>query len=110
LQLRNREQYREAIAPLKAAAALLPDLGIIPKVLAACYFQLNYLPPAISAAKRAIELRPTDIDVAWMLGTAHARLEQFNEMEKYARRVAILRGDSAHWYQVVREFNGQFDS
>ncbi len=109
LQLRNQEQYGAAIAPLKQAAAALPDLAIIYKALAACYFQTNDLASAIQAAKRAIELRPTDIDVAFMLGVAHARLEQFNEMEKYARRVAQLRGDSTQWYHVVREFNGQFD-
>ncbi len=109
LQLRNQEQYAAAIAPLRQAAQELPDLGIIHKVLAACYFQVGELPAAIQAAKRALELRPTDMDLAWLLGVAHARLEQFSEMEQYARRVAALRGDSTQWYQVVREFNGQFD-
>lgn len=109
LQLRNQEKYGEAIVPLQQAAKALPDLAIIYKVLAACYFQVGDLPGVIQSAKRALELRPTDIDVAFMLGVAHARLEQFNEMEKYARRVAVLRGDSTEWYQVVREFHGQFD-
>lgn len=109
LQLRNQEKYRQAIEPLLRAIKTLPDLAIVAKVLAACYFQVGDLPAAIQSAKRALELRPTDMDLAWMLGVAHARLEQFNEMEKYARRVAVLRGDSTQWYQVVREFNGQFD-
>ncbi|MCC7164383.1 MAG: tetratricopeptide repeat protein [Anaerolineae bacterium] len=109
LQLRNREKYREAIAPLQQAAKALPDLAILYKVLAACYFQINDLPNVIRAAKRGFELRPTDQDLAYMLGVAHARLEQFNEMENYARRVAVLRGDSTQWYQVVREFHGKFD-
>lgn len=109
LQLRNQEKYREAIAPLREAAQALSDLGIIYKVLAACYFQVNDLAHVIASAKHALELRPTDIDLVFMLGVAHARLEQFNEMEKYARRVAVLRGDSTEWYQVVREFHGQFD-
>lgn len=109
LQLRNQEKYRQAIEPLRRAVKTLPDLAIVAKVLAACYFQVGDLPAAIQSAKRALELRPTDMDLAWMLGVAHARLEQFNEMEKYARRVAVLRGDSTQWYQVVREFNGQFD-
>lgn len=109
LQLRNQEKYREAIPPLLEAAKALPDLGIIYKVLAACYFQVGDMAHAIANAKRALELRPTDIDMAYMLGVAHAQLEQFNEMEKYARRVAVLRGDSTEWYQVVREFHGHFD-
>lgn len=109
LQLRNQEKYREAIGPLQQAAAALPDLAIIYKVLAACYFQVNDLTDVVRSAKRALELRPTDMDLAYMLGVAHARLEQFNEMEKYAHRVAALRGDSSHWYDVIREFNGQFD-
>lgn len=109
LQLRNQEKYREAIAPLQAAAHALPGLAIVLKVLAACYFQIGDIPKAIQAAKRAFELRPTDMDLAFMLGVAHARLEQFNEMEKYARRVAVLRGDSTEWFHVVREFHGQFD-
>lgn len=109
LQLRNQEKYREAIVPLQQAANALPDLGIIYKVLAACYFQVNDLPKVIENAKHAFELRPTDMDLAFMLGVAHARLEQFNEMEMYARRVAVLRGDSTQWYHVVREFHGQFD-
>lgn len=109
LQLRNQEKYREAIVPLKSASAALPDLAIIYKVLAACYFQTNDMPNTIQAAKRGFELRPTDEDLAYILGVAHARLEQFNEMEKYARRIAVLRGDSTQWYQVVREFHGRFD-
>lgn len=109
LQLRNQEKYREAITPLRAAAQALPDLAVIYKVLAACYFQINDLAQVIASAKRALELRPTDMDLAFMLGVAHARLEQFNEMEKYARRVAALRGDSTQWYHVVREFHGQFE-
>lgn len=109
LQLRNQEKYRQAIAPLQQASAALPDLAIIYKVLAACYFQINDLANVIASAKRGFELRPTDVDLAYMLGVAHARLEQFSEMENYARRVALLRGDATQWYQVVREFNGQFD-
>jgi len=109
LQLRNQEKYGEAIVPLVEAAQALPNLAIILKVLAACYFQVGDLPKAIQSAKRAFELRPTDMDLAFMLGVAHARLEQFNEMEKYARRVAVLRGDSTEWFHVVREFHGQFD-
>jgi tetratricopeptide (TPR) repeat protein len=109
LQLRNQEKYREAIVPLQQAAEALPDLGVIYKVLAACYFQIGDLPRVIASAKRAFELRPTDIDLAYMLGVAHARLEQFSEMDQYARRVALLRGDSTQWYEVVREFHGQFD-
>jgi tetratricopeptide (TPR) repeat protein len=109
LQLRNQERYREALAPLHRAAEALPDLGIIDKVIAACYFQVNDLPNAVKAAKRGLELRPMDADLAFMLGVAHARLEQFSEMENYARRVAQLRGDSTEWYQVVREFHGRFD-
>jgi tetratricopeptide (TPR) repeat protein len=109
LQLRNQEKYSQALVPLTRAVRTLPDLAILHKVLAACYFQVGDLPNVIQSAKRALELRPTDIDVAYMLGVAHARLEQFNEMEKYARRVAVLRGDSTEWYQVVREFHGQFD-
>jgi len=70
---------------------------------------VNDLPAAIRQAKRALEARPTDVDVVWMLGVAHARLEQFDEMEQAARRVAVLRGDPSQWYQVVREFNGQFE-
>lgn len=109
LQLRNQEKYREAIAPLRQAAAQLPDIAVIYKVLAACYFQVGDLAQVIASAKRAFELRPTDTDLAYMLGVAHARLEQFSEMEQYARRVALLRGDSTRWYQVIREFHGQFD-
>lgn len=109
LELRNQEKYREAIAPLLEAAEALPDLGIIYKVLAACYFQTGDLGHVIANAKRALERRPTDIDVAYILGVTHAQLEQFNEMEKYARRVAVLRGDSTEWYQVVREFHGHFE-
>ncbi len=109
LQLRNQEKYRQAIVPLQAAANALPDLAVIFKVLAACYFQIGDLAQAIASAKRAFELRPTDADLAYMLGVAHARLEQFNEMEYYARRVALLRGDSTQWEQVIREFNGHFD-
>jgi tetratricopeptide (TPR) repeat protein len=109
LELRNQARYGEAIEPLREAARTLSDLAVVHKALAACYFQIGDLANAIQAAKRALELRPTDIDLAYMLGMAHARLEQFNEMEKYARRVAVLRGDSTEWYQVVREFHGQFD-
>lgn len=109
LQLRNQQKYRQAIAPLQDAANALSDLAVIYKVLAACYFQIGDLPKAIENAKRALELRPTDIDLAYMLGSAHARLEQFNEMENYAHRVAALRGEPTQWYEVVREFHGQFD-
>ena len=110
LQLRNQEKYGEAIAPLEKAANALPDLAIIYKVLAACYFQVERSAEGDSSQRNAaLNLRPTDQDLAYMLGVAHARLEQFNEMENYARRIAVLRGDSTEWYHVVREFHGQFD-
>jgi tetratricopeptide (TPR) repeat protein len=109
LKLRNQDQYADAIAPLTQAAAALPDFGIIHKALAACYFQVNDLHAAIQSAKRALELRPTDIDLTYLLGVAYTRLQKLNEMEEYAHRVAVLRGDKRNWNRVVREFNGQFD-
>lgn len=109
LQLRNQDNYASAIAPLKDAAAALPEQGIIHKALAACYFQVNDLKSAIQSAKRGLELRPTDIDLAYLLGVAYTRMEKVDEMEDYAHRVAVLRGDPRQWTHVVREFNGQFD-
>lgn len=109
LRLRNQEKYREAIAPLEQAAKQLPDVAIIGKVLAACYFQIGDLKNAIASGKRAFDALPADLDLAFLLGSAHARLEQLDEMEKYAQRVAVLRGDAREWHRVVREFYGQFD-
>jgi tetratricopeptide (TPR) repeat protein len=109
LKLRNQEKYAEALEPLQRAAKALPDLEVIHKVLAACYFQTGDLNRVILSAKHALELRPTDVDLEYMLGVAYARLEKFDEMEECARRVALLRGDSTQWHRVVREFNGQFD-
>ena len=109
LQLRNQEKYQEALAPLLRAASALPDFEIIYKVIAACYFQIGDLDRVVSTAKRALELRPTDADLEYMLGVAYARLEQFDDMEKCAQRVALLRGDETQWPRVVREFNGYFD-
>lgn len=109
LYLRNKEDYAGAIAPLKQVTKALPDLALAWKVLAACYFQTGNLHGAIDAAKRALELRPMDEGAAYMLGAAHAQLEQFAEMEKYARRVAQLRGDETQWHRVVGEFNARFE-
>lgn len=109
LALRNQEKYEQALGPLRRAADALPDLEMIYKVMAACYFQTGDLNRVIASAKHALELRPADEDVEYMLGVACARLGKLDEMEQCAHRVATLRGDSAQWYRVVREFNGQFD-
>ena len=58
LELRNQDNYAAAIEPLKQAAVALPELGIIFKALAACYFQVNNLPSAMQAAKRGFETPP----------------------------------------------------
>jgi tetratricopeptide (TPR) repeat protein len=109
LSLRDDGNYAGALAPLCQAVALLPKLELGWKVLAACYFQIGDYENAIRTGTRAGQLRPLDEGSAYLVGAAHSRLGQTDEMEAYAKRVAQLRGDAVTWPQVVKEYHGEFE-
>ncbi len=109
LMLRDDGDYEGAIRPLSKAVELLPALGLGWKVLAACYFQILKYEESIHAGGRALKLRPNDDGIAYLLGAAHYCLGQIEEMENCAKLVAQLRGDGEAWYQIVKEYRGEFD-
>jgi tetratricopeptide (TPR) repeat protein len=109
LMARDEADYSGAIPLLRDAVERLPTLGLGWKVLAACEFQIGDYREAIRAGSRAVQLRPLDEGSAYLVGAAHFRLEELDEMEDYARRVARLRGDEAGWEQVVKEYHGEFE-
>ncbi len=109
LLARNDGDYIGAIPSLCQAVELLPSLGLAWKVLAACYFQVGDYRNAIRAGSQACKLLPLDEGSPYLVGAAHSRLEENEEMEHYAKRVAELRGDASHWLQVVREYHGEFE-
>jgi tetratricopeptide (TPR) repeat protein len=109
LMARNNGDYGGAIPLLRDAVEGLPALAVGWKVLAACAFQTADYREAIRAGSRALQLRPLDEGSAYLVGAAHFRLGESDEMEDYARRVARLRGDADAWEQVTREYRGEFD-
>jgi tetratricopeptide (TPR) repeat protein len=108
LMARDEGDYSGAIPVLRDAVERLPTLGLGWKVLAACYFQIGDFREAIRAGSRAVQLRPLDEGSAYLVGAAHFRVGEMDEMGQYARRVAGLRGDEAEWEQVVKEYHGEF--
>ncbi len=106
---RNAEDFAGAIASLNSVVATLPNLASAWKVLAACSFQVADYQGAIRAGSHALQLNPRDEDVAFLVGSAHTRLGEEEEIEAWARRVAGLRGNPDTWAHVVREFHGMFD-
>lgn len=106
---RDQADYEGAIPPLSDAVAKLPALAIGWKVLAACRFQTADYRQAIRAGSRALQLQPSDEGSAYLVGAAHFRLGELDEMEDYAKRVARLRGNADEWEQVVKEYHGEFE-
>ncbi len=106
---RSREDFAGAMASLNSVVAALPNLWSAWKVLAACSFQVADYRGAIRAGSHALQLNPPDADVAFLIGAAHTRLGEEEEMEAWARRVAALRGNPGAWAHVIREFHGVFD-
>lgn len=109
LMARDGGDYSGAIPTLCKAIGLLPTLGLAWKALAACYFQVGNYHDAIQAGSRACQLQPLDEGSAYLVGAAHSRLDENEEMEQYAKRVARLRGDESQWVQVVKEYHGEFE-
>jgi tetratricopeptide (TPR) repeat protein len=109
LMARDEGDYSGAIPLLRDAVERLATLGLGWKVLAACEFQIGDYREAIRAGSRAVQLRPLDEGSAYLVGAAHFRLAELDEMEDYARRVARLRGDETQWQQVVKEYHGEFE-
>ncbi len=109
LLARNREDYSDALKPLKVITEATPDLGLAWRLLAACYFQTGDCQQAMIAGKRAFQLDPTNADVAYLIGAAYARVGETTEAENWARRVADLRGDPDSSRTIQREFLGQID-
>ena len=107
LLARNREDYKGALPALKSVTQALPNLGLAWKVLAACYFQVGDYRNAIHAGSQAFQLDKNDADVAYLVGAAHCYLGETDEMQAWAKRVAVLRDDSDSWPNVMREFRGQ---
>lgn len=106
---RDRKDYASAISLLASVAEKLPTPAPAYKVLAACAFQTGDYPRAIDAGNRAWELCPNDLDVAFLLGAAFARLDETEMMHTWARRVAELRGEPDRWQDVIDEYRGKFD-
>jgi tetratricopeptide (TPR) repeat protein len=109
LRARDLGDYAAAIDPLKQATNELPGLALAWKVLAACFFQIGQYEDAIHAAQHTLELHPTDEESAYLLGAAHFRLGHEAQMERFAHKVAELRGDSARWEAIAREYRGHFE-
>ena len=109
LRARNREDYAGALAPLNAVVQALPNFGAAWKVLAACYFQIADYHAAIRAGNQAMQLLTHDADVAFLIGSAYTRLDDKDNMEGWARRMAVLRGDPDDWHRIIREFKGQIE-
>lgn len=109
LMARDDGDYSGAIPPLRDSVERLPTLGLAWKVLAACAFQIGDYQEAVRAGSRAVQLRPLDEGSVYLVGAAHFRMGELDEMEDYARRVARLRGDSDTWEQVTKEYRGEFD-
>lgn len=109
MMARDGADYDGAIPLLSDAVTKLPPLALGWKVLAACQFQTGNYREAIRAGSRALQLRPSDEGSAYLVGAAHFRLGELDEMQDYARRVARLRGDADEWEQVVKEYRGEFE-
>ncbi len=109
LVARNREDCAGAIALLDSVIRKLPTLLPAYKVLAACAFQTGDFQRTIDAGNRSWELRPNDMDIAFLLGAAFARLDGTEMMNAWARRVAELRGEPDQWRDVIDEYRGKFD-
>ncbi len=106
---RNRKDYAGTIRLLESVAKNLATPYSAYKVLAACAFQNGDYRRTIDAANRSWELCPHDLDVAFLLGAAYARLDEPEMMETWAKRVAELRGNPDQWQDVVDEYRGKFD-
>jgi tetratricopeptide (TPR) repeat protein len=106
---RDRKDYASTIGLLESVADKLPAPAPAYKVLAACAFQNGDYPRAIEAANRAWDLCPGDLDVAFLLGAAFARLDDTESMNVWAKRVARLRNEPDRWQDVVDEYRGKFD-
>ncbi len=106
LLARNREDYGGALAPLEMVVETLPKFTLAWKVLAACSFQVADYHKAIRAGRRALQLEPNDADVAYLVGSAYSRLDDKEETEAWARRVADLRRAPEQWFKIAREFRG----
>jgi tetratricopeptide (TPR) repeat protein len=101
--------YDGAIAPLQAAVERLPLVALAWRVLAACYFQTGKYQEAIRAGAEALRLQPMDEGSAYLVGAAYFRCGQTDGMEKFAHRVARLRGDESGWPRVMKEYRGEFE-
>ncbi len=109
LLARNHEDYAGAQEPLRRVVEALPKFTMAWKVLAACCFQVADFEAAAQAGLRALQLEPADADLAFLVGSAYTRLQQTDETEAWARRVATLRGHPSDWQAVAREFKGQLE-
>jgi len=106
---RNREDYAAALGPLQAAANVLPDFPLPHIVLAACYFQIADYERAIQAGNQVMQLQPQNVDIAFLIGSAYARLGDVEQTQAWARRIAEARGSPAKWRAVLRELRGLFE-
>lgn len=106
---RNRKDYARAITLLDSVSRNLPAFLPAYKVLAACAFQTGDYRRAIDAGNRSWELTPNDMDIAFLLGAAYARLDETEMMDAWAKRVAELRGQRDRWRDVIDEYRGKFD-
>lgn len=107
LLARNEEDYAGAIVPLQEVVQTLPKLELAWRVLAACCFQVGRYSDAVQAGRQALQLRPYNADLAFLIGTAYNRLGDATEVEDWAHRVAEMRGQPDGWEHVVREFKGK---
>lgn len=79
------KRYAEAVAPLREAVRLKPDLPLANYGLGNAYHNLKQYPEAVAAFQRALQLKPGEVTYLYMLGLSYAAMGNQSEALQTAK-------------------------
>ena len=107
----QQAHFEKAIAPLKIAAAGLPNNPDPWNNLGVAYFQLGKTDEAADAFSQVLRLKPGSADVAMNLGVLRLRQKKYGEARSaFQTATAADKGDPKAWLGLAEASDGSGDT
>ncbi len=103
----TRILLRKALADFQAGGAKVPDDAAAQAALSKLFYRAARLPDAVTAANRALELKPDDVDTLNFLGAMLLQAGKVDEAKKAYEKSIAVRSDQPNVAEALKQLGGQ---
>ena len=105
--IETRELLRKALADFQAGGAKVPEEGSAQAAFSKLLYRAARLPEAVAAGRRAVELKPDDVDMLNFLGAMLLQAGREDEAKQAYEKSLAARPDQPHVSEVLKQVSGQ---